>query len=527
MKIIKTHLVRPEDTKPHEKSYIYNGLDACITAEVLEALLPQLDEHTGPTYAFSRALQGPCLEMRLRGVRLDARRKAEAIEELFEKLEHLETNVNRLVEEGVGQYGFNWKSPAQLQELFYDRLGIPPMRKFGKVTVNREALEKLDQYITARPIVRHLTAMRDLWSKIKVLKTPGDPDGRIRTSYNIAGTSTGRFSSSSTEFGTGGNLQNIEESLRSMFIADRGMKMAKCDAKSGESYVVGAIIWNLFKDAKYLDACESGDPHTATARIVWPDLGWTGSIARDKTIAERPYYRHHSYRFMCKKLGHGTNYKGKPAQLAIEAKVEQDLVEDFQPKYFKAYPGILRWHATYEKYLEIDGFLITLTGRKRYFFGRRDSPETLREAMAYDPQGSLADIVNTGMLQVWRARDVTLYMHDHDAITVQYPEEMEDEIIPKLMKQLSVTVPLKHGRSMTIPYDCQVGWNKGHHDEKTNPDGLRDYIPGDGQRQRTKEVGILDRPLRGGNRQFGKRSDLAEVGSDLGDLGGVGAEGIR
>lgn len=520
MKIIQTHLVQPSDLSPQEKQYVYNGLDACITAEVLDVLLPQLDDHTGPTYEFSRSLQAPCLEMQLRGVRIDARRKAEVIDEYHDKLDRLETNLERIVAAGVGMHGFNWRSPTDLRNLFYDSLGIPPMRKFGKVTVNREALEKLDGYLTARPIVRHLMAMRDLHSKIKVLRTAADSDGRLRTSYNIAGTSTGRFSSSFSIFGTGGNFQNVEESLRSIFIADRGMKMAKCDAKSGESFCVGAIIWNLFKDSRYLDACETGDPHTATARICWPDLPWTNDIKRDKAIAEKPYYRHHSYRFMCKKLGHGTNYKGKPAQLALEAKVEQDLVEDFQPKYFKAYPGILRWHAVYERYLEVDGYIVSLTGRKRYFFGRRDSPETLREAMAYDPQGSLADIVNTGMLQVWHARNVTLYMHDHDAITVQYPEEMEDEVIPMLMEQLRVTVPLKHGREMIIPYDCQVGWNKGKYDAKKNPDGLRDYTPGDGQRKRTEEIGILDRPLRGRHGQPRVRPDLEEVGGDHVGSGG-------
>src|SRR6202042_3649131 len=118
--------------------------------------------------------------------------------------------------------------------------------------------------------ITHLTAMRDLHAKIKMLKTAIDPDGRMRTSYNIAGTSTGRFSSSYSEFGTGGNLQNIEESLRSVFISDPGMKFAKFDAKSGESYIVGAIEWNLFNDGRYIDAVESGDIHTAVARICWP-----------------------------------------------------------------------------------------------------------------------------------------------------------------------------------------------------------------------------------------------------------------
>ena len=97
-------------------------------------------------------------------------------------------------------------------------------------------------------MVKHINLLTELGDKISVLKTAIDDDGRIRTSYNIAGTSTGRFSSSISEFGTGGNLQNVEESLRSIFIADAGYKFAKCDAKSGESFCVGAIEWNLFKD---------------------------------------------------------------------------------------------------------------------------------------------------------------------------------------------------------------------------------------------------------------------------------------
>ena len=93
----------------------------------------------------------------------------------------------------------------------------------------------MESYLLARQIVRHIITMRELGKKISMLKTEIDPDGRMRTSYNIAGTSTGRFSSSYSEFGTGGNLQNVEESLRSIFISDPGFKFAKFDAKSGES----------------------------------------------------------------------------------------------------------------------------------------------------------------------------------------------------------------------------------------------------------------------------------------------------
>lgn len=498
MKIIHTHTDRPSSTDTMEKEWVYNGLDCCLTAEILDALLPQLDNQTSATYQFSRELQGPALEMRLRGVRVDRYRVAQVIDEFYEKIDFLERNLERIVLDGCGLMHFNWRSNDDLKLLFYDRLGIPVIKRGGRPTVNREALEKMEAYTVARPIVAHMMAMRDLGKKIGVLKTEIDPDGRIRTSYNIAGTNTGRFSSSFSEFGTGGNLQNIEESLRSIFIADPGYKFAKFDAKSGESYCVGGIEWNLFQSGAYLDTVESGDVHTAVARICWPSLSWTGNLKKDQDLAEQPYYRHYSYRFMCKKLGHGSNYRGKPQTLSAQAKLPITVVSDFQPKYFRAFPAHLQWHRWVDDTLRREGTLTTLTGRKRQFWGRRNDESTLREAIAYDPQGSLADIVNSSMLRIWRLSlselPVQLMMQDHDALTFQYPEAQEDEIVPKLLSLLRNPIELKHNRTLEIPYDAKTGWNRGDW-SATNPDGLKDYAPGD-KRRRTPQVSLLDRILR-------------------------------
>lgn len=497
MRVVRTDNTQPEDIADQfTRDQIYNGLDCAVTLEVLEEILPQLDEHTSTTYDFSRALQGPALEMRLRGVLVDKTRTAEVIDEFFAKIERLEVQLEQIVYEGIGLPFFNWRSNKDLHALFYEKLGIPEIKKQGRATVDRTALEKLLAYTSAKPIVLHLLKMRELQKKISVLKTEIDPDNRIRTSYNIAGTSTGRFSSSFSEFGTGGNLQNIEESLRSIFISDPGYKFAKLDAKSGESFIVGAIEWNLFNDPRYLEACESGDPHTAVARICWPNLSWTGDLKQDKHIAESPYYRHYTYRFMCKKLGHGSNYGGQPDTLAQQSHLPVSVVQDFQPKYFRAFPAHARWQSFVDDQLRSRGFLISLTGRKRYFMGRRNDPDILREAIAYDPQGSLADIVNRAALRVWRARYAILVMHDHDALIFMYPENLEDEIVPQLQHDLVETIPLANGRMLRIPYDCKVGWNKGEYDAKTNIDGLRDYIPGDQGRRRRPKVSILDRVIR-------------------------------
>ena len=126
--------------------------------------------------------------MALRGVGSIAFAVAEVIDEFYDKIDILERNLERIVLEGVGLPHFNWRSNADLQTLFYDRLGIPVIRKQGRPTVDRNALEKMEAYTVAKPIVAHMSAMRELAKKINVLKTEIDPDGRIRTSYNIAGT---------------------------------------------------------------------------------------------------------------------------------------------------------------------------------------------------------------------------------------------------------------------------------------------------------------------------------------------------
>src|SRR5690348_9250883 len=133
MKIVHTERQSPDDIENQWiRDQVYNGLDCCVTAEVLDAILSQLDPDTSPTYGFSRALQAPILEMRLRGVLIDQARKAEVIDLYLDQIDRLEHNLDRIVYEGVGLSDFNWRSTRDLQTLFYDRLGIPVIRRKGR-----------------------------------------------------------------------------------------------------------------------------------------------------------------------------------------------------------------------------------------------------------------------------------------------------------------------------------------------------------------------------------------------------------
>lgn len=520
MRIIHTDETDPSTLKDRDREWVYNGLDCCLTSEIYQVLKPHLDHQTSRTYAFSKALQGPVLEMRVRGVLVDRARKGMVLDAYHETLDRLEQNLERIVREGFGKIGFNWRSNPDLKELFYDWIGVPHIRRQGRLTVDRDALNRMEQYLRARPIISHIKAMRDIGKKIGVLRTEIDPDGRMRTSYNIGGTNTGRLSSSFSEFGTGTNLQNIEDLLRSIFISDPGMKMGYFDAQQGESRVVGAIEYKLFNDSRYLDACESSDLHTEVAKLVWPKLPWAGNPEIDKELANVKYYRHYSRRFMCKKLGHGTNYGGKPAFLAQQAQVEQHLVEEFQPVYFRAFPAHLRWHAWVEQKLKSEGTFINLTGRKRQFWGRLDDPATLREAIAFDPQGSLADIVNKGMFQIWEQRIGQLLMQVHDAVVIQYPEEAEDEIVPTILEALRYPIRVRD-RELIIPYDAKTGWNFGEYNDKTNPHGLKEFH-GTDKRTGPQAVSILDTELYRAGGMLAEPRDLSKVGGNSHDRGGAG-----
>lgn len=484
MRIIHTTDESLDSLPQWDRDQIYNGFDVCVTYDVFNILRHQLDSTSAATYNFSRELQGPVLDMGFRGVLVDVEHRDKVIEELYDVIETLGRNLERIILDGLGLDSFNWRSNTDLRRLFYEELCLPVQRRKGHTTIDRNAREKLAYYPNATQICKHINVIADLEDKLSVLRTKIDKDNRIRTTYNIAGTETGRFSSSEDVFGEGTNMQNITESLRSILIADPGMKFAKFDARSGESFCVGAIEWNLFQDGTYLDVCETGDPHTATARLIWPNLPWTQDLKRDREIADEPFYRHHSRRFMCKKIGHGSNYKGKPDTLAQEAQVEVKLVKAFQPLYFNAFPAHLLWHDWLEETIRTKGQLTSLTGRRRYFHGRRTDNEILRKAAAYDPQCSLADIVNRAMLKIWRLNTAQIVFQDHDALTFMYREDREDGIIPVLKGLILEPLQLKHDRFMTIPYDCEVGWNKGKFHPDTNPNGLLEWT---GHDPRTRE----------------------------------------
>lgn len=493
---------------------VYCGLDTCVTFEVFQALASLLSGKEGEEpaqwpllYSFERALQAPALDMMLRGFKIDGYERERAITQLSAQLATLREQLDTLGR-SVWDAPLNPGSPKQLKEFFYERMRLPEVwiRDKGqrKLSTNIEALEKLEVYFHARPFVALILACRETAGLLKKIQSPLE-NGRFMFSYNIAGTETGRPSSSKSSTGSGNNIQNLkrdedleegEISIRKMFVADQGYKLCNIDLEQTESRDVGFLQGTILGDWTYLDACERGDLHTATAKMVWPELRaaedlldaegklicpagttWAGGDGRyDRALANQNFYRHFSYRDMSKRGGHLSNYMGTAWTAARSLKVPLPIMEDFRSKYIdQAFPAFAPWWRWVAEQLQTKGVLTTPYGFSRQFFGRADDDATLREAIAFVPQSMTANRMSLGMWRIWKFMpEVELLAEVYDSVCFQYKEGTELAVIPKALKLCEVPLVAPSGRVMTVPAECKTGFNWGAY-SVNNTDGLKKW----------------------------------------------------
>ena len=200
-KLLPGGIYREQRLSPDQILQVYNGLDVCLTTEIFEKVSSEHDASRHiwtPIYNFEKALQAPYLDLMQRGILVDEMSRRNAAIELRGKIETLQGWLDTMAFPVWGK-GLNPRSPLQLKQFLFESMRLPEqwLSKKGvrSLSVSREALEKLDDYIYARPFVNVILAIRDLGKQLEVFETNIDPDGRFRAAYNIAGTETGRPSS--------------------------------------------------------------------------------------------------------------------------------------------------------------------------------------------------------------------------------------------------------------------------------------------------------------------------------------------
>jgi DNA polymerase I-like protein with 3'-5' exonuclease and polymerase domains len=497
------------------KEWAYNALDCTGTLEVFETLEPRLNEVTRRTYEYELALCSPALAMMCEGVLVDEPLRSKRVQKLTRELTQIVEKINELpivkakwdateLETGLCDANegkrhkwprgvadsvdrrcercgksrlkpspFNPGSSHQKNRLFYKVLGIPPYRgKNGEITVDDEALDKIGhKFPEYRDITTTIVEYQKTKKQIGFLNGKRTAAGRYPSSFNVGTAWTGRFSSSKNPFGLGGNLQNVAERNRDIFVSDPGWVLFYADLEQAESNIVA----HLAGDDEYIAAHKSGDVHTYVTRLIWPELPWTGDLAQDKSIAKGlPEWDNvpgHDFRFQAKRIQHGSNYGLTPPGISIIAHIPQSAAKFMQRRYFDNFPEIPAWHKSVIGTIENHQPLLTPLGRRFKFFGRPDDKHTHKQGLAAGPQSMVADILDLAMWRIWYELHgrVRLLAQVHDALLGMY-RVGDTDALRRVIQLMSIPVIVGE-RVVTIGVEAAIGRNWGKR-SPSNPDGL-------------------------------------------------------
>ena len=424
----------------HTEFRRYNALDAVITFECSQKIEQEMEEFGVKDfyYRLVHPLIPILMEMQLRGVRVDQRKRAELYHQLSERMEMMQKRLNEIVGREV-----NVMSPKQLKELLYRDLGLPPKYRRGTTveTTNEEALSELSKKHSS-PLFSLILEVRGLRKLLGTyLNEKGGRDGRIRCSYVIGGTKTGRLASRESVLGGGTNLQNIPPICRQVFVADDEKVLIEADLSQAEARVVAYLsgeerLIRLFE--------KGGDIHRQNA-------AWIFSKPLEEVSKKE--------RSLAKRLVHASNYGIGARAFAIHAGISQNEAKALLQRYFDTFPKIKEWQLRIQTELRKTRTLTTPFGRKRTFFGRGE--QLYREAYAYIPQSTVADYLNLALIRLKeRYPEAEVMLQVHDSIVIQCLESKVQEWIRRLLDAFSISL-LVNGREMVIPVEFKVGKSWG------------------------------------------------------------------
>ena len=371
--------------------------------------------------------------------------------EIARRLGELEQEAH----EAAGQ-PFNLDSPKQLQEILFNKLNLPTVRKTpkGQPSTAEDVLEELAQAYTLPRIILEYRGLAKLKSTYTD-KLPGQVDartGRVHTSYHQAVAVTGRLSSSDP------NLQNIPirtpegRRIRQAFIAPPGHLLLAADY----SQIELRIMAHLSGDRSLLDAFASDrDIHQATAAEV---LG----VATDEVTAEQ--------RRAAKAINFGLIYGMSAFGLARQLGSDRATAQEYVDRYFERYPGVKRYMDETRESARERGYVETVFGRRLYLpdirsRNRQQQQYAERSAINAPMQGTAADIIKRAMITVdeWIQRErpgARLVMQVHDELVLEVEAGAVDEVRARLVGFMTAAAELQ----VPLKVDTGVGanWDDAH-----------------------------------------------------------------
>ncbi|WP_083494329.1 DNA polymerase I [Colwellia sp. MT41] len=438
-----------------EKAGHYAAEDADITLRLHKAIFPALAQSPALLSVFND-IEMPLLPVLARmeqtGVLIDSDILAEQSLILGQRLDELEIEAHNLAGKS-----FNLASPKQLQQILFEELKIPVIKKTPKGAPST-AEDVLQELALDYPLPKVIIENRGL-SKLKSTYTDklplmvSDKTGRLHTSYHQAVTATGRLSS------TDPNLQNIPirseqgRKIRQAFIAPKDHKIVAIDY----SQIELRIMAHLSADEGLVTAFSEGkDIHRATAAEIF-------AVELDEVTIDQ--------RRSAKAINFGLIYGMSAFGLAKQLNIGRQQAQEYQDKYFQRYPGVLMYMAETRKKASEQGYVETLYGRRLYLPDinakngiRKKAAE--RAAINAPMQGTAADIIKKAMLAVdaWLLEQnddrIKMTMQVHDELIFEIHQDIVEQTTKKLVELMNNAVVLN------VPLIAEAGigdnWDEAH-----------------------------------------------------------------
>lgn len=423
----------------------YNCKDTTITFELANVLQDVvLKMGVKEQFQFQMDICRPLLWMMLRGVKIDGSKRKELAKEISGKMaEHeiwFQKTIGTFVGSGNGKAPW-YNSPQQTATLLYKECNAPEVRdrKTGSLTTKDEALTKIGAKLPIlRPLCHNLADYRSLRVvRDTFLEAPVDADGRMRCSYNPAGTVTFRLASSESAFGSGTNLQNLPPIVRKMFVPDADHILLEWDLKQADFHVV---VWEADEPALKQMLREGKDPYTVAACHYYNVEKIEKKDPRRQTF---------------KSVIHATDYAGGARTIAATLGLHVAAVDATQRWWFQRYPRMQQWIHRVDGQLKTTRRVGSRFGYHIIFFDRIEG--CLSEALAWLGQHTVAITINKGLLNIFRNLPwVEPLLQVHDSIVMQiHKSDFTPERLAEIKAQLLITIPFPND-PLIIPIEAKA-----------------------------------------------------------------------
>ena len=435
----------------------YAAEDADVTLRLWHVLKPRLAaEGLGAVYErLERPLMPVLARMEARGIKVDRQILSRLSGRFSQKQAGLEAEIAEMAGET-----FNPGSPKQLGEILFGKLGLPGGKKTktGQWSTDVRVLEELaaEGHELPRRVVdwRQLTKLKGTYTD--ALPAHMDEEGRIRTSFSMASTTTGRLSS------TEPNLQNIpvrtEEgrAIRTAFVAPPGKRLLSADY----SQIELRILAHIADIPQLKEAFRQGfDIHALTASEMFgvPVEGMPGEVRR-----------------RAKAINFGIIYGISAFGLSNQLSIPREEAGLYIRRYFERFPGIRAYMDATKAFAKEHLYVETLFGRRAHYPDIGHANASVRAAVERAAinapiQGTAADIIRRAMIRMEPALadaglSAKMLLQVHDELVFEVEEDEVEATIPVVKEVMESASLPRVELSVPLEVDAKAAanWEEAH-----------------------------------------------------------------